>query len=130
MPGTNRTMNDILRVAGISVLLLLVLGAPNSSNSLRLCEVSSSLGVPAHLIESAADIRPEWLEGVRTLGLTASASAPEILVREVVGHARTHLGIERIEEFETVKEDVKFLMPAELKRLLQYEERGEPAVER
>ena len=64
---------------------LLVLGAPNSSNSLRLCEVAEAKGIPAHLIERAEDIRPEWLAGVRTLGLTASASAPEILVREVVG---------------------------------------------
>ncbi|MGA7614347.1 MAG: 4-hydroxy-3-methylbut-2-enyl diphosphate reductase [Thermoanaerobaculia bacterium] len=120
---------DAVKAMAPHIDSLLVLGAPNSSNSLRLCEVSAGLGVPAHLIESAADIRPEWLEGVRTLGLTASASAPEILVREVVGHARTNLGIERIEEFETVEEDVRFLLPPELKRLLQNRAEGDLSVE-
>ena len=53
--------------------MLLVLGAPNSSNSLRMCEVARANGVASHLIERARDIRPEWLPGVRVLGLTASA---------------------------------------------------------
>ena len=64
--------------------LVLVIGAPNSSNSLRLVEVSERLGTPAKLIQRADEIDPAWLEGVATLGLTAGASAPEILVREVV----------------------------------------------
>ena len=64
--------------------LVLVIGAPNSSNSLRLVEVAVRLGTPARLIQRGAEIRPEWLEGVGTLGLTAGASAPEALVREVV----------------------------------------------
>ena len=65
--------------------LLLVIGAPNSSNSLRLVEVADRLGTPARLIQRAAEIDPAWLEGVGTLGLTAGASAPEALVREVIG---------------------------------------------
>ena len=64
--------------------LVLVIGAPNSSNSLRLVEVAERLGTPARLIQRAAEITPEWLDGVATLGLTAGASAPETLVREVV----------------------------------------------
>jgi len=97
---------------------LLVLGAPNSSNSIRLCEVSERAGVPAHLIERADQIRLEWMKGVRVLGLTASASAPEVLVWEVVDWCREHLGVEKVEEFETVKEDVHFSLPTELKVLL------------
>jgi len=98
--------------------LLLVLGAPNSSNSIRLCEVSERAGVRAHLIERADQIRLDWMKGVRVLGLTASASAPEILVWEVVDWCREHLGVEQVEEFETVKEDVHFSLPPELKALL------------
>jgi 4-hydroxy-3-methylbut-2-enyl diphosphate reductase len=64
--------------------LLLVVGAPNSSNSLRLVEVAERLGTPGRLIQRASEIDPAWLEGVETVGLTAGASAPEVLVREVV----------------------------------------------
>ena len=64
--------------------LVLVIGAPNSSNSLRLVEVSERLGTRAMLIQRADEIDPAWLDGVETLGLTAGASAPEVLVREVV----------------------------------------------
>lgn len=64
--------------------LVLVIGAPNSSNSLRLVEVSERLGTTAYLIQRADEIEPEWLEGVETIGLTAGASAPETLVREVI----------------------------------------------
>jgi 4-hydroxy-3-methylbut-2-enyl diphosphate reductase len=64
--------------------LVLVVGAPNSSNSLRLVEVSERLGTPGRLIQRAEEIDPAWLEGIDTIGLTAGASAPEVLVREVV----------------------------------------------
>ncbi|WP_010411716.1 4-hydroxy-3-methylbut-2-enyl diphosphate reductase [Citromicrobium sp. JLT1363] len=64
--------------------LVLVIGAPNSSNSLRLVEVAERCGTTAKLIQRASEIQPEWLEGVGTVGLTAGASAPEMLVREVV----------------------------------------------
>jgi 4-hydroxy-3-methylbut-2-enyl diphosphate reductase len=109
---------DAVRAMVPHVDTLLVLGAPNSSNSLRLCEVARALGVPAHLIERAEDIRPEWLEDVRVLGLTASASAPEVLVQEVVAHARERLGVREVREFETVQENVSFSLPVELKALL------------
>jgi 4-hydroxy-3-methylbut-2-en-1-yl diphosphate reductase len=112
---------DAVKAMAPHVDALLVLGAPNSSNSLRLCEVARAQGVPAYLIERAEEIRPEWLSGVRVLGLTASASAPEVLVREVVEFGKSHLGVQRVEEFETVREDVNFSLPAELKGLLEAE---------
>jgi 4-hydroxy-3-methylbut-2-enyl diphosphate reductase len=63
---------------------MLVIGAPNSSNSLRLAEVAERMGVPARLIERASDIDWDWLGEPQTIGLTAGASAPEVLVREVL----------------------------------------------
>jgi 4-hydroxy-3-methylbut-2-enyl diphosphate reductase len=110
---------DAVRAMAPHVDALLVLGAPNSSNSLRLCEVGLAHNVPSYLIERAADIRPEWLAGVRVLGLTASASAPEVLVREVVDDTREKFGVRQVEEFETVQEDVNFPLPVELKDLLR-----------
>jgi len=110
---------DAVKAMASHVDALLVLGAPNSSNSLRLCEVAQSLGVPGFLIERVGDIQPEWLQGVRVLGLTASASAPEILVQEVVEFARAQLGVTDVREFETVQEDVNFPLPQELTSLLK-----------
>jgi 4-hydroxy-3-methylbut-2-en-1-yl diphosphate reductase len=110
---------DSVKAMAPHVDALLVLGAPNSSNSLRLCEVGRANDVPSYLIERAVDIRPEWLANVRVLGLTASASAPEILVQEVVDYAREKLGVKAVEEFETVKEDVNFPLPSELKDLVK-----------
>ena len=88
--------------------LVLVIGAPNSSNSLRLVEVAERLGTDAHLIQRASDIDPEWLEGVGTLGLTAGASAPELLVREVV---------EKLGQWRTVEETT--IMAAEEKMVFK-----------
>jgi len=99
--------------------LLLVLGAPNSSNSNRLCEVARAKGIPSHLIERAADIKDEWLEGVRTLGLTSGASAPEILVQEVVALVRERYGVALVEEIETVEETEHFGLPYEIVKLLK-----------
>ncbi|MEO8190336.1 MAG: 4-hydroxy-3-methylbut-2-enyl diphosphate reductase [Acidobacteriota bacterium] len=109
---------DAVRAMAPHVEMLLVLGAPNSSNSLRLCEVGEAQGVPSHLIERADDIDPAWLDGVRVVGLTASASAPEVLVQEVVERARLAYGVTEVREFETVREDVTFSLPPELKSLL------------
>ena len=93
--------------------LVLVIGAPNSSNSVRLVEVAQRLGKPARLIQRAAEIAPEWLDGVATLGLTAGASAPEALVREVVAK----LGEWRDVTEETVvsaEENIVFKLPRQL----------------
>jgi len=93
--------------------LLLVVGSKNSSNSNRLCEVARDVGTPARLIDGAADIDPAWLTGVETLGVTAGASAPELLVQEVL--ARLHeLGACRVEDLAGVEEDVVFPIPKTL----------------
>ena len=93
--------------------LVLVIGAPNSSNSLRLVEVSERLGTPAKLIQRATEIDFAWLEGVETLGLTAGASAPEILVREVVAALSEHRTIHEREITATVEKMV-FKLPRQL----------------
>lgn len=93
--------------------LVLVIGAPNSSNSLRLVEVAERLGTTARLIQRAGDIDPEWLEGVGTLGLTAGASAPETLVREVVDRLAEWRTVEEETVVET-EEKMVFKLPREL----------------
>ena len=88
--------------------LVLVVGSTNSSNSLRLVEIARRAGVLAHLIDDANDIRPEWLDGVRTVGVTAGASAPPRLVDEVVAA----LGPVTVLERETSTESIRFTLPA------------------
>ena len=87
-----------------------VIGAPNSSNSLRLVEVAEREGTPARLIERADDIDFTWLENVGTLGLTAGASAPEILVREVVDRLAQRFLVTE-EQVETAQESIAFKLP-------------------
>ncbi|MCI4588773.1 4-hydroxy-3-methylbut-2-enyl diphosphate reductase [Sphingobium sp. BYY-5] len=89
---------------------LYVIGAPNSSNSLRLVEVAEREGTPARLIQRADDIDFDWLKDVKTLGLTAGASAPEILVREVVNRIGEHFAVEE-EQVETARESIAFKLP-------------------
>ncbi|WP_380877171.1 4-hydroxy-3-methylbut-2-enyl diphosphate reductase [Sphingomonas sp. DBB INV C78] len=89
---------------------LLVIGAPNSSNSLRLAEVGERAGVKAQLIQRATDIDFDWLEGVSVLGITAGASAPEILVREVVDLIATRFTVTE-EQVETARENMVFKLP-------------------
>jgi 4-hydroxy-3-methylbut-2-enyl diphosphate reductase len=96
--------------------LVIVVGAPSSSNSNRLVEVARKAGVSAHLVEGAADLRPEWLTGVRCVGVTAGASAPEVLVEQVIarlaelsGGAVTHAALPEVDE------GVVFQLPPELR---------------
>ncbi len=96
--------------------LVLVLGAANSSNANRLREVAEAVGTRAHLINDVRDIRPEWLAGVRRVGVTAGASTPEFLVREVVGFLRRR-ATPRLRELNVVEEDVRFGLPHELVEL-------------
>ncbi|WP_430784706.1 4-hydroxy-3-methylbut-2-enyl diphosphate reductase [Actinoplanes sp. G11-F43] len=91
--------------------LVLVVGSANSSNSVRLVEVARRHGAPAHLIEDAGEIRPEWLEGVATVGLTAGASAPPHLVDEVI----TALRPDRVTEHRVTEETVTFMLPPTLR---------------
>ncbi|QJD59071.1 4-hydroxy-3-methylbut-2-enyl diphosphate reductase [Pseudomonas sp. gcc21] len=94
--------------------LVLVVGSPNSSNSNRLRELSERMGTPAHLIDGAEEIRAEWLENVKRIGITAGASAPDILVRQVIDHLHA-LGATDAQELEGRPENVVFSMPKELR---------------
>ncbi len=89
---------------------MIVIGAPNSSNSLRLVEVAERLGTPAHLVQRGSDIDPAWLTDITTLGITAGASAPETLVREVIDAVAAHRPI--IEDVVvTAEENMVFKLP-------------------
>lgn len=94
--------------------LVLVIGAPNSSNSLRLVEVAEREGTDAKLIQRASDIDFAWLEGIGTVGLTAGASAPEILVREVVDHLATRFIVTE-QQHVSATERMIFKLPRELR---------------
>ena len=93
--------------------LLLVVGSDNSSNSNRLVEVARNLGTASHLIDSFRNISPEWLNGVKTIALTAGASAPECLVEEVVKFLGTK-GFDNVKEVEVMPENVRFGLPPEI----------------
>ena len=110
--ATQNRQAAVKTVAG-EVDVLLVIGAANSSNANRLVEVSRVMGTPSHLINDKHDIRPEWLEGARRVGITAGASTPEFLVSEVVEEVRrTHPA--DVREVHVVEEDVRFGLPREL----------------
>ena len=94
--------------------LMLVVGSPNSSNSNRLRELAERMDTPAHLIDSAEQIDPAWLQGVHRVGITAGASAPEVLVRELVARLR-ELGGDEPVELEGQPENIVFSMPRELR---------------
>src|SRR5713226_9236804 len=93
--------------------LILVVGSPNSSNSNRLVEVAQRSGVRAQLIDSAQDIDVKWLEGVKRVGLTAGASAPEVLV-EQVSERLAQFGFTDQRDLDLIREDVRFTLPPEL----------------
>jgi 4-hydroxy-3-methylbut-2-enyl diphosphate reductase len=94
--------------------VLLVVGSPNSSNSNRLRELAERMGTPAHLIDGAEDLRREWFDGVAGIGITAGASAPEVLVRGVIAQLRAW-GASGESELEGRPENVTFSMPKELR---------------
>lgn len=94
--------------------LLLVVGSRNSSNSNRLRDLGAECGIPAYLIDDATDINPAWLEGVFKVGLTAGASAPELLVERVVKFLET-LRVVKVEPFNVVEEHLSFNLPAEVR---------------
>ncbi|OGW62163.1 MAG: 4-hydroxy-3-methylbut-2-enyl diphosphate reductase [Nitrospirae bacterium RBG_16_64_22] len=110
--ATQNRQNAVKKLEG-EVDLLFVLGAPNSSNSNRLREIGERTGIRSHLIESAENIDPQWLGGARRVGITAGASAPEHLVREVVDRLR-ECGIIDVREERTVIESTTFGLPREL----------------
>jgi 4-hydroxy-3-methylbut-2-en-1-yl diphosphate reductase len=119
--ATQNRQNAVRKLAS-EVDLLLVVGAANSSNSMRLCEVAAQQGLAARLIEADTDIDPSWLVGVKRVGVTAGASAPEALVQKVLARLR-ELGASATRELDGVRETISFNLP----KLLQP---GEPGGER
>jgi len=103
-------VRDMCKVADV----ILVVGAQNSSNSNRLCEIGREEGIPSYLIADASALDPTWLDGKETIGLTAGASAPEQLIVEVI-EALRGLGPVSVEPMDGVKEDIEFRLPAELR---------------
>jgi len=95
--------------------LVLVVGAQNSSNSVRLLEVAETTGVKARRIESAAELDPEWLEEVRNVGITAGASAPEDIVQGIVAEISKMSSSSSVRDLEIVQEDVTFALPTVLR---------------
>ena len=95
--------------------LVLVIGSRNSSNSNRLVEVARDLGADSYLIDNESQVREEWLDGKRVVGITSGASAPEELVERLVGFFRDR-GTTDVSELEVVREDVRFMLPKEIRR--------------
>jgi len=93
--------------------LVIVVGSPNSSNSNRLREVARNLNVPAYLIDNAGELKPEWLQGKQRVGITAGASAPEVLVQDVIARLK-ELGADSVREAEGIRENVVFPLPKAL----------------
>jgi 4-hydroxy-3-methylbut-2-en-1-yl diphosphate reductase len=114
--ATQNRQDAVRHLAGEADLVLVV-GSRNSSNSNRLRELAEKRGVPAHLIDGAADIRPEWLAGRSRIGVTAGASAPESLVQEVIAHLR-ECGAESVRQIDGEPENVVFALPRELRLLV------------
>ncbi len=102
-----------VRALAAQVDLMLVVGAQNSSNSNRLCEVSNDNGVPSYLVEDPSKIDPRWLEGIESIGITAGASTPEELVHELVDKLREHADLE-ISTMDGIEENVRFSLPDSL----------------
>ena len=95
--------------------VVIVVGSPNSSNSNRLREVAENMGAKAYMVDTAADLRPEWVAGKRRVGVTAGASAPEVLVDELVARLKS-LGAASVQPLEGITERVVFTLPRELAR--------------
>jgi 4-hydroxy-3-methylbut-2-enyl diphosphate reductase len=105
---------DAVRQVAQNVDLVLVVGSVNSSNSNRLRELAEKQGVPAYLVDGADDVRPEWLQGANTIGVTAGASAPESLVQGVIARLR-EAGADSVSEVDGIPESMEFALPKELR---------------
>jgi 4-hydroxy-3-methylbut-2-enyl diphosphate reductase len=112
---TNRQM--AVRQMARECDLVLVIGSRNSSNSTRLVEVARDHGADSHLIDNEAQVREEWLQGKRVVGISSGASAPEELVQRLVDFFRAR-GTRDVSEFQVVQEDVRFMLPKEIRREL------------
>lgn len=112
--ATQNRQNAVKSIAD-QVDLVLVVGAPNSSNTVRLVEVAQAAGVKARRIESAEELDQSWLEGHRRIGITAGASAPEDIVQGIVETLQKMMNHTSVEEFNLVEENVTFALPQELR---------------
>jgi 4-hydroxy-3-methylbut-2-enyl diphosphate reductase len=101
---------DAVKAILPSVDAVIVVGSPNSSNSNRLREVASHRGIPAWMVDRADELKPEWIAGRKSIGVTAGASAPEVLVKQVIDRLR-ELGAQRVTELAGAAETIVFPMP-------------------
>lgn len=106
---------DAVKILAQQCDVLLVVGSPNSSNSNRLRELAEHLGTPAYLLDSPALIDWQWLAGVTKIGITAGASAPDILIKQVITALQDKLGIQKVQEISGIEENISFSMPRELR---------------
>lgn len=106
---------DAVKQLALESDLVLVVGSPNSSNSNRLKELAERSGTEAYLVDDAADIDASWLQGKQRIGVTAGASAPEVLVREVIAHLQ-QAGMNTVCEMNGVRETIEFTIPRDLRR--------------
>jgi 4-hydroxy-3-methylbut-2-enyl diphosphate reductase len=95
--------------------VVIVVGSPNSSNSNRLREVAENMGAQAYMVDRAADLQPEWIAGKRRVGVTAGASAPQVLVDELIARLK-ELGAADVQQLDGITENVVFTLPRELAR--------------
>lgn len=110
--ATQNRQNAVKELAKY-VEAMLVIGSPNSSNSNRLRELGEHCGIPSYLIDSSDDINPEWVKNAKAVGVTAGASAPEVLVTDVVNYLK-QFSTSEVQELTVIEEDVEFLLPKEL----------------
>ena len=105
---------DAVKILSPQVDIVIVVGSPTSSNSNRLRELAEKLGTPAYMVDSAAELQPAWFEGKSRVGLTAGASAPELLVNQVIERLR-ELGAVAVRKMDGIEETLKFPLPKGLK---------------
>ena len=113
--ATQNRQNAVKQLVAEGCDLILVVGSANSSNSNRLCEVAERCGAEAYRIESHGDINTRWLEGKKGIGLTAGASAPDILLQDIITRLVFLLGVDFPEELAGIEENISFPLPAELR---------------
>ncbi len=106
---------DAVKMLARDVDVVIVVGSPTSSNSNRLAELAQKLGVESYMVDNPAELRPEWLEGKARVGLTAGASAPEVLVQDVIARVKA-MGAVSVRKMDGIVETVKFPLPKGLKQ--------------
>ena len=105
---------DAVKIMSPQIEVLIVVGSPTSSNSNRLAELARKLGVPSYMVDNADELQAAWLEGKSRVGLTAGASAPEVLVKQVIDRVKS-LGAVSVRKMDGIQETVKFPLPKGLK---------------